>query len=122
MAGDCNPADTTLGQYPVCPQPRGSLAMTTITRPRLRSGQSVSPPVAARLWVRRAANLTRSNVVLLGRNRLAFFYAVMMPLLPLALLFTGERGSPAVGAVAIIIMFQVIALVPVYSATSSRGN
>jgi ABC-2 type transport system permease protein len=63
---------------------------------------------------RRTASLTRWNTVLLTRNRLALFYAVLMPLLPLALLFTGERGSPAVGAGAITTMFVVIGLFPVY--------
>lgn len=63
---------------------------------------------------RRAASLTRWNAVLLSRNRLAFFYAVVMPLLPLALLFTGERGAPSVGAGAIVTMFLVIGLFPVY--------
>ena len=52
--------------------------------------------------------------MLLSRNRLAFFYAVVLPLLPLALLFTGERGSPAVGAGAIVTMFLTISLFPVY--------
>jgi ABC-2 type transport system permease protein len=63
---------------------------------------------------RRTVSLTRWNAVLLSRNRLAFFYAMVMPLLPLALLFTGERGSPSVGAGAIVTMFLVIALFPVY--------
>jgi ABC-2 type transport system permease protein len=63
---------------------------------------------------RRTASLTRWNAVLLSRNRLAFVYAVVLPLLPLALLFTGERGAPSVGAGAIVTMFLVIALFPVY--------
>jgi ABC-2 type transport system permease protein len=66
------------------------------------------------LSLRRTASLTRWNTVLLSRNRLAFVYALVMPLLPLALLFTGERGSPSVGAGAIVTMFMVIALFPVY--------
>jgi ABC-2 type transport system permease protein len=64
--------------------------------------------------VRRTIGLTRWNAVLLSRNRLAFFYAVVMPLLPLGLLFTGEWGAPAVGAGAITTMLLVIALFPVY--------
>lgn len=67
-----------------------------------------------RLSLRRTASLTRWNTVLLSRNRLAFFYAAVMPLLPLGLLFTGNRGSPSVGAGAIVTMFLVIALFPVY--------
>ena len=70
--------------------------------------------VADRFSVQRTASLTRWNAVLLSRNRLAFVYAVVMPLLPLGLLFTGERGSPSVGAGAIVTMFLVIALFPVY--------
>jgi ABC-2 type transport system permease protein len=66
------------------------------------------------LSLRRIANLARWNAVLLARNRLAFFYAVVLPLLPLALLVTGERGSEAAGASAIGTMFLTIALFPVY--------
>ncbi|WP_353650826.1 hypothetical protein ABLG96_07950 [Nakamurella sp. A5-74] len=70
-------------------------------------------PAAARFSIRRTASLIRRNALLLSRNRLAILCVVLMPVLPLALLFTGERGSPAVGAVVIIIMFQVIALIPI---------
>lgn len=62
----------------------------------------------------RIASLTRWNAVLLSRNRLAFAYAAVLPLLPLALLFTGDRGDPGVGAGAIVTMFMTIALFPVY--------
>jgi hypothetical protein len=97
--------------------------MTTITRPDRRLGQSITThTVNVRCSIRRTANLTRCQAILLSRNRVAFFYAVLMPLLPLALLFTGEGGSPAVGAVAIVIMFQVIALLPVYHATPSPNS
>lgn len=64
--------------------------------------------------IRRTVSLTRWNTVLLSRNRLAFVYAVALPLLPLLLLFTGERGSASVGAGAITTMFLTIALFPVY--------
>jgi ABC-2 type transport system permease protein len=70
--------------------------------------------LAQSLSLRRTASLTRWNTVLLSRNRLAFFYAAVMPLLPLGLLVTGERGSETVGAIAISIMFSVTALFPVY--------
>ncbi len=69
---------------------------------------------ADRLSLRRTASLTRWNAVLLTRNRLAFFYAVGLPLLPLALLLTGERGSPTVGAGGIVTMLLTISLFPVY--------
>jgi ABC-2 type transport system permease protein len=68
----------------------------------------------SRFSLKRALSLTRWNAVLLTRNRLALLYAVVMPLLPLALLFTGERGDPAVGAGAVVTMFLVAALFPVY--------
>lgn len=62
----------------------------------------------------RTASLTRWNATLLVRNKLAFAYAAVFPLLPLALLFTGDRGDPAVGASAITTVFLVAALFPVY--------
>ena len=70
--------------------------------------------LADRVSLKRTASLTRWNAVLLSRNRLAFVYAVVLPLLPLALLFTGERGDPSVGAGAIVTMLIVTALFPVY--------
>lgn len=70
--------------------------------------------LADRFSLRRTASLTRWNTVLLSRNRLAFVYAAVLPLLPLALLFTGERGDESVGASAIVTMLLVIALFPIY--------
>lgn len=67
-----------------------------------------------RISPRRTATLTRWNAVLLTRNRLAFVYAVVLPLLPLLLLLAGDRGSVALGSNAIVTMFLVIALFPVY--------
>ncbi len=61
----------------------------------------------------RIASLARWNTVLLSRNRLAFVYAVVLPLLPLALLFTGD-STPSVGSGALVTMFMVVALFPVY--------
>src|SRR3954471_17568196 len=66
------------------------------------------------LSLRRTVSLTRWNMVLLSRNRLAFLYGLVVPLLPLGLLFTGQRGSPSVGAGAIVTLFMVIAFFPVY--------
>ena len=66
------------------------------------------------LSLRRIAGLTRWNAVLLSRNRLALFYAAVMPLLPLGLLLTGERGSPSEGAGTLVTVYLVIALFPVY--------
>ncbi len=71
-------------------------------------------PLADSFSLRRTASLTRWNTVLLSRNRLAFVYAAVLPLLPLALLVTGERGDESVGAGAIVTMLIVTALFPVY--------
>ena len=70
--------------------------------------------ITDRFSIKRAVSLTRWNAVLLSRNRLAFVYAVVMPVLPLLLLFTGDRGDPAVGAGAVVTMFLVASLFPVY--------
>lgn len=67
-----------------------------------------------RLSLRRTLGLARWNAVLLTRNRLAFVYALVLPLLPLLLLLTGEQGAPAGGSSAIVTMFLVTALFPVY--------
>lgn len=64
--------------------------------------------------VRRTVSLTRWNAVLISRNRLASAYALVVPLLPLGLLFTGERGSPSVGAGAVVTLLMAIAFFPVY--------
>ena len=63
---------------------------------------------------RRTAGLARWNAVLLSRNRLALFYAAVLPLLPLGVLFIGERGSPFVGSFALVTTFLTISLFPVY--------
>jgi ABC-2 type transport system permease protein len=64
--------------------------------------------------ITRTVNLARWNLVLLTRNRLAFVYAVVMPLLPLLLLLTGDKGDAVAGASAITTMFLVVGLFPVY--------
>lgn len=64
--------------------------------------------------LRRTFALARWNAVLLTRNRLALTYAAVLPLLPLLLLLTGERGEPVTGSGAIVTMVLVIALFPVY--------
>ncbi len=63
---------------------------------------------------RRIARLTRWNAVLLSRNRLTFFYAAVLPLVPLAMLFAGERDSETAGANAISTVFLATVLFPVY--------
>lgn len=74
----------------------------------------MSTATADRFSVKRTTSLARWNLVLLTRNRLAFVYAVVMPLLPLLLLLTGDRGSETSGASAITTVFLVAGLFPVY--------
>lgn len=69
---------------------------------------------ASTFSIGRTARLTRWNATLLIRNRLAFVYAAIFPLLPLGLLFTGDRGNPTVGSSAVTTTFMVAALFPVY--------
>lgn len=64
--------------------------------------------------LKRTLNLARWNAVLLTRNRLAFLYGAVLPLLPLLLLFTGDRGDAGVGGGAIVTLFLVTGLFPVY--------
>ena len=66
------------------------------------------------LSLRRIARLSRWNAVLLLRNRLTLFYAAILPLLPLALLFGGDRGSESAGANAIGTVLLTIVLFPVF--------
>ncbi len=70
--------------------------------------------LTGRFSFRRTASLARWNAALLTRNRLAFVYAAVLPLAPLALLFSGDRGDPSVGAGAIVTMLLVVGLFPVY--------
>lgn len=62
----------------------------------------------------RTLRLTRWNAVLLGRNRLALFYGTFMPLVPLALLFVGDRGNVPIGASAVSAVLLTASLFPVY--------
>jgi ABC-2 type transport system permease protein len=62
----------------------------------------------------RTAHLARWNAVLLTRNRMSLVYAVVMPLLPLALLLAGDRGDAVIGANALTTVLLVTVLFPVY--------
>ena len=74
----------------------------------------MTPTVVNRLSVRRAACLSRWNTILLSRNRMAFFYAAVFPVVPLVLLFTGDRGDASLGASTITTCFLIAALFTVY--------
>lgn len=62
----------------------------------------------------RVIGLARWNAVLLTRNRLAMLYGVVIPLAPLALLLTSERGDRGAGAASIVLTVTVAVLFPVY--------
>ncbi len=62
----------------------------------------------------RTLHLARWNAVLLTRNRLAMVYGLVLPLTPLALMLTGERGDPASGSSAVVATLGFAAMFPVY--------
>ena len=62
----------------------------------------------------RTAGLARFNALLMLRNRLAMIYALVLPLVPLALLFTGKRGDSGIGLAAVITTLSFAVLFPVY--------
>lgn len=63
---------------------------------------------------RRVVGLARANALLMTRNRLTLFYGVVIPLLPLLLLLTGERGNTTVGGTAVTTTLLMALLFPVY--------
>jgi ABC-2 type transport system permease protein len=69
---------------------------------------------ADRFSLRRLAHLTRWNLVLLARNRLALVYGTVLPLAGLALLLPGERGDIALGASGIGGVVLTAGLFPVF--------
>jgi ABC-2 type transport system permease protein len=66
------------------------------------------------LSVPRTLRLARWNAVLLTRNRLALTYAVLLPLLPLAMLRGGARGDEALGAATIATTLSMALVFPVF--------
>ena len=73
------------------------------TRPWLRPGA-----------VTRVTGLARTNTTLMMRNKLTMSYAVVVPLLPLALLFLGERGDVDGASSTIASTFLMALMFPVY--------
>jgi ABC-2 type transport system permease protein len=63
---------------------------------------------------RRAWQLTRTNALLVMRNRMTLAYAVVTPLLPLLLLLLGERGDEEAGATTLATTVLMALLFPVY--------
>lgn len=64
--------------------------------------------------VPRTARLAKFNAILLSRNKLAATYAVVLPLLPMALLFAADKGDASVGATAVTMTMTFTFLFPVY--------
>lgn len=64
--------------------------------------------------VRRVTRLSRTNATLMVRNRLTLSYAVVMPLLPLGLLFLGERGEVDGGSAIVATGIVMALMFPVY--------
>lgn len=62
----------------------------------------------------RTARLARWNAVLMARNRLALTYGVVVPLLPLLLLLTNDRGEAGVGVVVVTTTVLMAVLFPVF--------
>ena len=67
-----------------------------------------------RLSPGRTTALARWNAVLLTRNRLALTYGAILPLLPLALLFVGDRGDRGTGSGAVVTTLMMALLFPVF--------
>ena len=77
--------------------------MSTITTPARYAGSR-----------RLVLGLARANALLLARNRLTLFYGLGMPLLPLLLLLSGDRGDTVVGGSAVTTTLLMALLFPVY--------
>ena len=71
----------------------------------------LTPYAASR---RRVLGLARANALLMARNRLTLVYGLVVPLLPLLLLFAGERGNTEVGGAAVTTTLLMALLFPVY--------
>jgi len=67
-----------------------------------------------RVAARRTHRLTRTNALLMTRNRLTLFYAVAMPVLPLGLLFIGERGDVTAAVATVSTVLLMALMFPVY--------
>ena len=64
--------------------------------------------------VRRTTGLARANALLMLRNNLTMVYALVLPLLPMALLLTGERGDVEIGMIAVGSALMLALLFSVY--------
>ena len=64
--------------------------------------------------ITRTTGLARANALLMLRNNLTMAYALVMPLLPMALLLTGERGDVEIGMAAVGSALMLVLLFSVY--------
>lgn len=87
------------------------MSTTTTARPDASSANRTG---AGGFSIRRTLHMARWNAVLLTRNKLALFYATVLPLAPLLLVLAGARGDTGSGAAAIVSSVLVAGLFPVY--------
>lgn len=64
--------------------------------------------------MRRITGLTRANWRLMLRNRLTLTYGLLLPLLPLALLFTSDRGNEDLGITAATTVVFLLMVFPLF--------
>ena len=74
----------------------------------------MSTPTTLAPTTRRVLGLTRTNTTVLVRNRLNLFYAFVLPLLPLGLLFLSERGDVTAGIANVTLVLMMALVFPVY--------
>lgn len=75
---------------------------------------TTTAPTRDRFSLPRTAHLTRWNLVLLARNRLALTYGTVLPLAGLLFLLAGDRGSVTLGATALGTVLMVAGMFPVF--------
>lgn len=75
---------------------------------------TAADPTRDRFSPGRTAHLTRWNLVLLARNRLALTYGTVLPLSGLLFLLAGDRGSVTLGVSALGGVLMVAGMFPVY--------
>lgn len=69
---------------------------------------------SASTTLRRVLGLTRANWRLMLRNRLTLTYGLLLPLLPLALLFTSNRGNEDLGITAASTVVFLLMVFPLF--------
>ena len=80
----------------------------------MTTSTSTSTRTSTTTAIRRTTGLARANALLMLRNNLTMTYALILPLLPMALLFTGERGDVEIGMAAVGTALMMALLFSVY--------